>query len=304
MTIANLMSHLQNLDVRLWIEGDRLRYSAPEGALTPALRAELAERKSEVLAFLRQATTAAQAGPGFTAPPMVRADRSRPLPLSFAQQRLWFIDQLEPGTPLYNISFGLRFTGQLDITAVENSFGEIVRRHEVLRTCFASRDGEPEQVIAAHQPFHLEVVDISAEPESERDDSRVGILALNEAQQPFDLSALPLFRTKLLRMADDRHVLLVTMHHIISDGWSVGILVNEFSALYEAFLSGRSAGLADLPAQYADFAVWQKSWLQGEVLDRQLDYWRKQLNSVATLELPTDFPRPAASSHRGDVVDF
>ncbi len=304
MTTSELMSHLQNLDIKLWTDGDRLRYSAPEGALTPSLRAVLVERKSEILSFLLQATTGAHTEPDFTPPPMALADRSKPLPLSFAQQRLWFLDQLEPGTPLYNIAFALRLTGQLDITAVENSLGEIVRRHEALRTSFASRDGEPEQIIADYRPFRLEVVDLSVEPESERGDSQIRLLARQEAQQPFDLSQSPLFRAKLIRIADDRHVLLITMHHIISDGWSLGILINEFSALYEAFMLDRPAGLADLSIQYADFAVWQKSWMQGEVLERQLDYWRKQLSSVATLELPTDFPRPAVASHSGDVVDF
>ncbi len=237
-------------------------------------------------------------------PPMVAVDRSKPLPLSYAQQRLWFIDQLESDTSLYNIPFALKFTGPLDIAAVESSFNEIVRRHEVLRTYFSSTDGEPMQIIGDYKPFRLDVMDLSAEDKPEQIDSRIELLAYQEAHQPFDLSVGPLLRTKLLRLADDQHVLLVTMHHIISDGWSFSILIKEYSTLYEAFLLEQSAGLADLPVQYADFAVWQRSWLQGDVLEGQLEYWRRQLDALPVLELPTDFPRPAVASHRGDVVTF
>lgn len=257
-----------------------------------------------VAAIARNAQLALQEEPGQQTPRVVPVDRSKPLPLSFAQQRLWFIDQLEPGTPLYNIALSLRLKGRLDIAAVESSFNEIVRRHEVLRTYFPALEGEPVQVIGDYRPLSLELRDLSGDDEPEGAASRVGILALQEAQRPFDLSTGPLLRAGLLRLADEEHILLLTMHHIVSDGWSCTILVREFSALYEAFLQGRSADLPDLPLQYADFAVWQNNWLRGEVLEEQLAYWRGQLDSLTTLELPADFPRPAVASHKGETISF
>ncbi|HEX8337890.1 MAG TPA: amino acid adenylation domain-containing protein, partial [Pyrinomonadaceae bacterium] len=252
----------------------------------------------------RQVQLALPEEPARQVPPVVPADRSGPLPLSYAQQRLWFIDQLEPGSPLYNIPLALRLTGRLDVAAAESSLNEIIRRHEVLRTSFATADGEPVQVIGDYPPLTLEVVDLSGEDEAEPADSRVEQHARREAQQPFDLGAGPMLRAKLLRLADEEHVLLLTIHHIASDGWSTSILVREFSALYEAFLQGRPADLPELLLQYADFAVWQNNWLRGEVLEGQLAYWRGQLDSLTTLELPTDFPRPAVASHKGETINF
>jgi amino acid adenylation domain-containing protein len=252
----------------------------------------------------RQVQLALPEEPGWQAPPVVPVDRSRPLPLSHAQQRLWFIDQLELGSPLYNIPLALRLTGRFDIAAAESSFNEIIRRHEVLRTSFATEDGKPVQVIGDYPPLILEVVDLSGEDEDEPADSRVEHLARREAQQPFDLGTGPLLRAKLLRLADEEHILLLTVHHIAADGWSFGILIREFSALYESFLQGRPAGLPDLPLQYADFAVWQNNWLRGEALEGQLAYWRGQLDSLTPLELPTDFPRPAVASHKGETITF
>ncbi|HVR95834.1 MAG TPA: amino acid adenylation domain-containing protein, partial [Thermoanaerobaculia bacterium] len=233
--------------------------------------------------------------------------REGPLPLSFAQQRLWFIDQLEPGRPLYNIPAALRVEGPLDpaVPAIlALCLGEIVRRHEVLRTVFAVREGSPAQVIRAAVPFVLPVVDLSGLSESRRE-AAASALAGEEAGRPFDLGASgrePLLRGVLLRLTEEDGVLALTLHHIASDGWSMGILVREVAALYAAFAEGRPSPLAELPVQYADFAAWQRSWLQGEVLEREIAFWRRQLADLPPLlELPTDRPRPAVQSFRGST---
>jgi amino acid adenylation domain-containing protein len=243
--------------------------------------------------------TARGAGAIPLAPPLLPTPREAPVPLSFAQQRLWFIDQLEPGSPLYNIPVALRVEGPLDGAALALCLGEIVRRHEVLRTIFAAPEGSPVQVIRPAGPFRLTMVDLSGLPESRRE-TVASTLAGEEAGRPFDLSFGPLLRCVLLRLAEEDHAVTLTMHHIVSDGWSMGILVREVAALYPAFAQGKPSSLPELPVQYADFAVWQSSWLQGEILDQELAWWRRQLAGLPPLlELPTDRPRPAVQGFRG-----
>ncbi|MBV9927462.1 MAG: amino acid adenylation domain-containing protein [Acidobacteria bacterium] len=229
--------------------------------------------------------------------PRVRRD-GETLPLSFAQQRLWFLDQLEPNSSFYNIPAAVRLTGQLDVPVLERTFTEIVRRHEVLRTTFALVEGQPVQVIKPELSVPLWVVDLTALPAGERE-AEARRLATAEAQEPFDLAAGPLLRVGLLRLSEQEHVALITMHHIVSDGWSAGVLVKEVAALYDAYRQGRPSPLAELPIQYADYAAWQRDWLSGEVLEGQLDYWRRQLSGLETLELPTDRPRPPVQTYRG-----
>ncbi|HEU4559432.1 MAG TPA: amino acid adenylation domain-containing protein, partial [Longimicrobium sp.] len=225
-----------------------------------------------------------------------------PAPLSFAQERLWFLDRLEPGSATYNIPAALRLTGALDARALERALGEIVRRHEALRTVFAEVGGSPVQVTAPFDAFVLPVEDLSALGEADREAAVRG-RADEEARRPFDLSAGPLFRTALLRLGADEHVLLLSMHHIVSDGWSMGVLNRELSALYEAYREGRESPLSELPVQYADYAVWQREQLAGDALDRQLSYWKEQLaGAPELLELPTDHPRPAVQTYRGATV--
>ncbi|WP_279636870.1 non-ribosomal peptide synthetase [Corallococcus llansteffanensis] len=232
-------------------------------------------------------------------PPLVPVPRTGPLPLSFAQQRLWFIDQLEPGSATYNIPFALRVQGELDVPALEQAFRALLQRHEALRTTFVVRDAEPFQDLHPAADFHLSVVDLGARPGPERQAEARG-LAAAEAVRPFDLARGPLLRASLIRLDSREHVLLLTMHHIVSDGWSMDVLVREVTGLYGAFVQGRSSPLSELPVQYADYAVWQRSWLQGEVLEAQLGYWKQQLSGApALLELPTDKPRPAVQSQRG-----
>jgi len=241
---------------------------------------------------------ALQAGAGALLPPLVPVPRRGPLPLSFAQQRLWLVDQLEPGSPQYNMPVALRIAGPLDAEALARGLGEVMRRHEVLRTVFADRKGAPVQVIQPPAPFGLPVVDLSGLPERERE-ARALALTGEEAGRPFDLGCAPLLRGVLLRLGEDDHVAALTLHHIAGDGWSMDVLVREVTALYAAFAEGRPSHLPELSVQYADFAVWQRGWLQGDLLDRQLDYWRARLAGLPPAELPADRPRPPVRSGRG-----
>ena len=224
-------------------------------------------------------------------------------PISYAQQRLWFLDQLEPGNPVYNLPAGVRLRGALQLSALERSLNEIIRRHEALRTRFLTLDGEPVQVIDPELELRLEVVDLSTLNEHERETEALK-LAHATAAGEFDLSTGPLLRATLLRLAAEDHILLLTMHHIISDGWSMGVLVREVGALYRAFSEGSASPLPALPIQYADYAVWQREQLTNEFLAEQLDYWREQLSEAAVLGLPADHVRPAVKSYRGAREHF
>ncbi|HEU4556418.1 MAG TPA: amino acid adenylation domain-containing protein, partial [Longimicrobium sp.] len=232
-------------------------------------------------------------------PPVVPAGRAGALPLSFAQERLWFLDRLEPESTAYNISAARRLAGELDKAALERGLGEIVRRHEALRTVFGEVDGTPVQVIAPYGGLALPVEDLSDLSEADRE-AAVRRRAGEEARRPFDLSAGPLFRAALLRLGEEDHVLLLSMHHIVSDGWSMGVLFRELSALYVAYREGRESPLPELTVQYADYAVWQRDHLRDGVLEGQLSYWRERLaGAPELLELPTDHPRPAVQTYRG-----
>ncbi|HEX8146261.1 MAG TPA: condensation domain-containing protein, partial [Pyrinomonadaceae bacterium] len=231
------------------------------------------------------------------------APRDGNIPLSFAQQRLWFLEQLEPGTPLYNVPAGVRLRGPLDVEALSRALSEVVRRHEALRTTFAEADGRPAQVIAEAGDFALPLEDLSGLSAEAREGEAARLLS-EEARRPFDLRRGPLLRARLLRLSGQEHVVVLVMHHIISDGWSSGVLVGELSALYAAFSRGEGSPLAGLPVQYADYAVWQREHLAGETLDGQLSYWRERLAGVPILELPTERPRTAARTHAGATHSF
>ena len=241
--------------------------------------------------------------PGQAATQIVPVARDQDMPLSFAQQRLWFLDQLEPGSAVYNIPNGMRLAGVLDVSALEKSLQEIVNRHEALRTTVSTVDGKPVQVIAAALKLTLAVVDLSETAAAERE-AQARRFAEEEGRRPFDLSRGPLFRACLLRLAHDDQILLLTLHHIVADGWSMEVLYRELSALYGAFSTGKRSPLTPLPIQYGDFAIWQKQWLQGEMLASQLDYWRQQLAEVPLLQFPTDRPRPALQSYRGERLSI
>ncbi|RKH48164.1 non-ribosomal peptide synthetase [Corallococcus sicarius] len=236
-------------------------------------------------------------------PPLVPVPRDGPLPLSFAQQRLWFLDRLHPGSPFYNIPAAVRLDGPLNPEALARGLQELVQRHEALRTTFHTReDGEPVQRIHPHADLPLARVDLGHVPEAQKD-AEARRLAHEEALKPFDLARAPLIRTTLLRLSEQRHVLLVSVHHIVSDGWSSRVLVEEMAALYLSFSRGLPSPLPPLPLQYADYAAWQRDWLKGEVLEQQVGWWKQQLAGVPhALELPTDKPRPSVQTFHGAQV--
>ncbi|MFL6234239.1 MAG: condensation domain-containing protein, partial [Thermoanaerobaculia bacterium] len=225
-----------------------------------------------------------------------------PLPLSFAQERLWFLDQLQPGSPAYNMPIAVRLRGRLDTVALRRSLQTVVDRHETLRTVFTVRGGRPVQIIASELPLAIPLVDLQGLPGPAREREIRG-LAEAERLRSFDLARGPLARATLLRSmtesGGEEHVLLLTLHHVVADGWSMGVLIGEIAALYPAFLRGEPSPLPVLPLQYADFAVWQREWLQGEVLEAELAYWRERLAGHTVLQLPTDRPRPAVQRLRG-----
>ncbi len=247
--------------------------------------------------------TVRRARQGMQLPPIAHISRGSELQLSFAQQRLWFLDQWEQGSSFYNMPIALLLTGQLDTKALERSLNEIVQRHEALRTTFVAMEGRPVQVIAPVLSLPLSVVDLSWLSEGEQEAERRRLVSA-EAQWPFDLSRGPLIRNTLLRLAEEAHVLLLTLHHSVSDGWSIGVLFRELAALYDAHVNRKPSPLPELPIQYADFALWQRGWLQGEVLETQMAYWRHQLEGISILELPTDRPRPAIQTYRGARYTF
>ncbi|XXY54892.1 amino acid adenylation domain-containing protein [Sorangium sp. So ce269] len=261
--------------------------------------------ETPTLAAQARAVEAARGRPEApAAPPLVAQPRSGPLPLSFAQERLWFLAQLEPTAASYNIPAAVRLLGALDVDRLQRGFEAVVRRHEPLRTRFAEIEGRPVTVIAAEQPVKFAIVDLCAAPAEDREAQARRALEA-EAGHAFDLTEGPLFRITLLRLGEREHVLLVVLHHIVSDGWSLDVLVNEVMELYAADVEGRPAALPPLSIQYADYAAWQRGWLAGPVLDQQLAYWRQRLGAEPpVLRLPTDRPRPAARSYRGASFAF
>jgi amino acid adenylation domain-containing protein len=221
-------------------------------------------------------------------------------PISFAQQRLWLINQLEPNSPAYNVAAALRLSGSLDLPALRDSLNEIIRRHESLRTCFLALQGQPVQVISPSLTIPLIAEQVEATTELERQE-KARQQAQQEARRGFELSKLPLLRVRLLRLGESEHILVIVIHHIVSDGWSMGVMVREIGALYEAYSAGRRSPLEELALQYADYAVWQREWLQGEVLEEQMRYWRVQLEGMSELmEMPVDRARQAVADYRGE----
>ena len=253
---------------------------------------------AEQIARLRLTTTAPQA------PPVKPVARDGELPLSFAQQRLWFLEQLEPGSAAYNIPDAFRLSGPLDVAVLSRCLNEIIRRHEILRTTFHTVGGKPVQVIAPELTLPLPVISLESLDAAQRE-AEVARLARESGSQPFDLARGPLLRVKLLRLAETEHVLLLTVHHIISDDWSSNVMFREIALLYQAFSNGQPSPLAELPIQYADYAHWQRAWLRGEVLAEHLNYWKQQLSdSPSLLELPTDRPRPGVQTFNGSYETY
>ena len=262
------------------------------------------EKQELVLKKLRTRQLAADAENLAKKPRIVPTPRDKDLPLSFAQSRLWFLDQLESGGAAYNVPLAIRLTGRLQVAVLEQAIAEIVRRHEVLRTTFPTVNGNPVQVIAADSSVTVAITDLQALPESEQS-SEVKRLVREEAQRPFDLAQGPLVRVTLLRLGSESHVLLVNLHHIVSDAWSRSVFIREAATFYTTFSRGEPSPLPELPIQYADFAHWQRQWLTGEVIETQINYWKQQLDGAPpVLELPTDRPRPPVQTFRGLKASF
>jgi len=294
-TILEFLSTLRQLDVRIWVDNGQLRASAPDGVLTPELRAQLSARKAEILTFLQQANQASQ-----NAPVIQPTARDSLIPLSFSQHRIWLFDQLEPQNPAYNIPASVRLIGPLDMAAVQASINEIVQRHEVLRTTFGTVNGHTSQVIVPALSIPMPVTDLRDLPPAERETTARQAVH-EEAQRPFDLATGPLLRVSFLRLSDDEHVLLLTVHHIISDDWSMGVFVAELATLYQAFQNGAGSSLPELPIQYADYAAWQRSDAHKQTLDSQLEFWKERLAPLATQPpLPTDRPRQPTQTYHGE----
>jgi amino acid adenylation domain-containing protein len=256
---------------------------------TPTLRALALEVEARLLS-----------GAQVLLPPIRQVSRDEDLPLSFAQQRLWFLHRLEPDSSFYNMHAAFSLEGQLNIPALERCFNEIIRRHEVLRTTFAEVDGYPVPVVTPALEFRIDVDDLSG-MESVEIERRIHA----ETQRSFSLARGPLLRVRVMRVAEEEHLVVFVVHHIAADGWSMGVIVREVAALYEAYARGDESPLPELPIQYADFAHWQRSWLRDEVLASQLDYWRKELAGAPTvLELPGDRPRPPVQTFHGARFNF
>lgn len=289
-----LLATLRDLNVHLYVEQGNLKCKAPKDALSEELKFQLKSRKAELIEALSES--------GQQSVSITSGLRTAPLPLSYAQQRLWFLDRLEPDSPLYNMAYAFSLTGHLNVAALAQSFNEIVRRHENLRTVFATgnitENMSPTQQTLPELALSIANVDLTGLPE-QACRAVLAKLCRQEAAKPFCLAAGPLMRAMLIALSGE-NILLVTLHHIISDGWSSAILMREFAALYPALSRGEQSPLAELPVQYADFACWQRNRLVGDVLQQQTDYWRNKLDGAPSLlELPADRPRPAVMGHCG-----
>ncbi len=292
-TVESLLSTLYDRQVKLWMEGDRLRYRAPTGAMTSTLRAELVTHKADLIELVRRAQVT------IAPPPLRTVSRTGNPPLSFAQQRLCFLYQLEGPNAAYNIPMAWRIMGPLNDMALQQSLSEIVHRHEILRTTFATEGEQWVQVVHPPAPVALPCLALCTLTEVEKQ-AELERLTRQEAQHLFDLARGPLLRLALIQLAAEEHVLLINMHHIIADGWSLGVLGKELAALYASFANGQPSPLPPLSIQYGDFAHWQREWLRDERLARYLTYWRQKLDGVPPLlALSTDHPRPKLQRYGG-----
>ena len=296
--VVKLITELMDRDIRVSLNGDKLKVSAPTGALTDDIKQQLQIHKEELLDFLRHSQPYA----GKSA--IEAVDRSGVLPLSYAQQRLWVLDKIQPNLAAYNMAMAFRIRGALDVAAMQRSFVRIVERHEILRARLYEQNGMPAQRIDPLPDQVLALHDRSDIDAAQRD-TFAGQLATQDAQTPFQLMQGPLFRASLTRLADNDYVLLTNMHHIVSDGWSIDVLFREIAGIYANEAMGMPLQLQPLTVQYVDFAAWQRQWLDSEAHRKQLDYWKQQFKGAPSLlKLPTDRPRPPQQTFNGDDYEF
>ncbi|WP_460860477.1 condensation domain-containing protein, partial [Rheinheimera gaetbuli] len=295
MTLSELIKKLAKAKIKLSVENGFLSASGPRGAVTQDILKELKVHKEALLRYLDHSSVSEE-------PAIKPVGREQNLPLSYSQKRLWLLDQIEEGSAHYNIPSVLKLVGKLRIDVINKVFTTIANRHEVLRTCFSTdKNGEPIQVIQSLKELNIEIQDYSA-LHGEPQQIRIKEVINSEASQTFDLSQGLMFRVKIIKTAAEEHYLLVTMHHIASDGWSEGILIKEFSMLYSAYMSGQDNPLPSLAIQYADYANWQQNWLTGEILDKQLNYWQRTLKGIpAVHNLPLDRSRSQLQNFTGST---
>jgi amino acid adenylation domain-containing protein len=296
--VVSLMLRLQNMGCRIWAEDDKLRIRTSKNALSSELKQEIQNNKVDILAFLKAAKTQAVSTSEI---PALSADS--PKLLSFAQQRLWLLAQLQGSSATYNMPIALQLNGKLNIDALRSSLAYLLNRHESLRMYFPTVAGEPQIALLNLDEIKVLTVQDCREEAGEKflQSSKIQDLIDAHAQEPLDLNTGPLFKTKLLQLDQKKSVLVINMHHIISDGWSMGVFLRELWQVYTAYSQDKTPNLAPLPIQYSDYAAWQRQWLQGEILEKQINYWKNQLGDASPLlELPTDYPRPAQQSYRGD----
>ena len=295
-SVQQLLDELSARDIRLSLDGEKLKVNAPAGALDSSLKARLADAKSEILATLQRAS-ASRGG-------LRRVSRDAPLPISYAQQRLWFLDRMQPGNSHYNISFPLRMTGLVDVDALVRAIDAVPLRHEALRTRIRDLDGNPYADLMESIDSVVQHADVSHLPAEERV-ATAHRLALAHGVAPFDLATGPLMSCLLVRLAPDDHVLALCMHHVASDGWSLSVAAREISANYDAIVRGSVAPLPPLELQYVDFAAWQREQMNSGLLVKQLAYWKRELaGAPVLLELPADRPRPVIQTYRGTRRKF
>ena len=298
--VEKLLSRMNQLDVRIRLEGDHLHLDAPEGVLTPELLASISEHKTKIMGFLRCED---HEKVDYPEDAVSEINRRENIPASFAQQGMWFLDRLEPDAVAYNIVKGYRYRGAIDTKALEDSINRIVQRHETLRTSFCQKQGQPYQVIAPHLEVALLVVDLT-EMRSGNPEDEARNIALHESLYRFDLSKGPLIRAHLLKLTPEEHIFLLTIHHIIADGWSLGVFFKELSICYKALSTGTAVDLPRLPIQYGDVVIQRNKRLTNEVITSLSTYWKKQLHGAEPLELPLDRPRPAVQSYKGAKETF
>lgn len=292
MNVVEFLSSLAKKDIRLWLDGENLRFSAPEGAFSAELRGEVVKRKPDIIAFLKQAQK-------LNDTPIDKADRTADLVLSFGQRRLWILAQLNPLDVTYNMASALALRGPIQVAMLEKTFATIVQRHEILRTRFVEKDGVTTQVVDDFKGWRLETDDLSNLP-AEAQETTVQLALDKEVLTPYNLENGPLLRVRLIKKSVQDFVLIVGMHHVASDGWSMEVLVKELIALYISFASGQGNPLPDLAVQYADFAAWQHQWMASDGLKKQLDYWHSTLaGAPPVLALPTDRPRQMTPRNHG-----
>ncbi len=301
MKPIELLNKLRELEIQIRIDGDKLKISALPGRLTQALQDELKKNKSALIELIQNSKTSARDAIGEA--PIVPIKRDNALPLSWAQQRLWLLDQITPGNPAYNIPAHIKLIGRLEVDALERSLNEIIKRHESLRTVFivAENLNEPVQKILPFTPIFLPIVELETLP-PEKLAQETTRLSREEASFSFDLSNGPLLRLKLLRQNNQTHVLLLTFHHIIFDGWSSGVFINELGQLYNAHCNRRPHTLTEMPIQYADYAYWQRKTFKQDIIKSQLEYWKEALSGeLPAINLPLDTPRPARQTYNGAI---